>query len=160
MKKRTLLTLGAALAFSGCANDPASHGKSEIFGKVNIINEHGKDMTESCSTNINKKGVLQQKAIPGSNMLKLIICTPGTYMYTIKPAADVTVDVPADGVAVYFGDVTITLDDNGYTIKHNGHNSAGLYDGTLPVKQGELKVGSAEKDWAKNFMGGTGGMPF
>lgn len=159
MKKLALVTLGTALALGACASDPARNGNSEIFGKVNIIDENGKDITESCtSREIGKNGLLVQKAVVGSNMLKQITCTPGSYMYRIKPAADVTVNVPTDNVAVYFGDVTIALDSNGYSVKNNGSNSASLYSGKLPVKQGELKVGSGEKDWVKNFMGSGGGM--
>lgn len=158
MKKLALLTLGTSLAIAGCAGDPARNGNSEIFGKINVIDENGKNITEFCtSKNMDKNGLLLKKAISGDNMLGQITCTPGQYMYRIKLAADVTVNVPSDGVAIYFGDITIALDSNGYSVKKEGNNSKDLYKGNLPIKQGNLKVGNSERDWVKNFMGNTGG---
>jgi|GEM_PF-3655547 len=158
MKKLLLLTVCTSVAIFGCAVDATKHGKSEIFGKINVIDENGRNITEFCtSQNMNSNGFLIKKAVPGDNTLGQITCTPGQYMYRIKPATDVTVSVPSDGVAVYFGDVTITLDSSGYAVKNTGNGSKDLYKGTLPVKKGSLKVGSSEKDWVKNFMGSTRG---
>ncbi len=53
------------------------------------------------SSNINANGLLVQSAIKGTNTLKQITCTPGHYTYRIKPAADVTVNVPSENVAVF-----------------------------------------------------------
>ncbi len=158
MRKLSLLTLGTALVISGCANDIAKNGHSEIFGKINIIDENGTDITKFCtSRNMQSNGFIVKKAVPGDNILGQITCTPGEYMYRIKAASDVTVNVPSDGVAVYFGDITISLDSKkGYFIKNDGKGSKELYTGNLPIKQGSLKVGKSEKNWVRNFLGSTG----
>jgi hypothetical protein len=156
-KKLALLSLGSFLFAQGCAIDQASKGNSEMVGKITVINEKGKDITNFCAVK-NKQGLYVKKAIVGENPLGPITCNVGHYVYRIKQAKDITVNVKAENIAVYFGAITITLNNDGYSVTVNSNAGKDSYKGALPIEQATLSVGISETFWDKNFTGSMDGM--
>ncbi len=155
MKNLALITLGASLLIQGCAgNSGRPAGNAEIFGKMTIIDDTGKDISKACGLDAN--GVMLQKAGVGENLIDTIVCMPGSYIYRIK-SGGMSVNVPEDNIAVYFGDVTVRLTAAGYDAKVTDGSSNGLYKGSKPLRNSILKISSGEKFWHKNFLGSTGG---
>lgn len=150
--KKSMFLLAVALTFSACAGSSHVKGNSEIFGKVAVIDVDGENITRFCRT-VAGNGLLVQKAALGDTPLKQITCINGQYVYRIKPDG-LRVAVPEENVAVYFGDITIRLQENGsYGIDTAEGRTSGLYQGSLRVVEGAVRP-SGELAWNKNYLGG------
>jgi hypothetical protein len=157
MNRIIILTLGASFLIQACTGNPARTDNSEIFGKMTIINENGMDISAFCGANIDKNNILIQTANAGENVINQITCMPGQYLYRIK-SGPMTVNVPADNIAVYFGDVTIKLTAYGYDViaKDNQARSSELYGGSKPIRKSLLNIGNTQNGWSKASIDDTG----
>jgi hypothetical protein len=157
MNKIILITLGTSLLIQGCAGYSSRTDSSEIFGKMTIINENGMDITAFCGADIDKNRIFVQMADVGENVVRQITCMPGQYLYRIK-SGPMMVSVPADNLAVYFGDITVKLKAYGYdvVIEDNQARSSQFYRGSKPIKKSLLNVGNTEKGWSKASLDDAG----
>ncbi len=149
------LILFAALLLQGCNSASEEEVKSEIFGSVAVIDENGWDITEYCNVNLRENYIFVQKAVAGKNKLRPIVCTTWYHLYNIN-LDDLSIDVPRENIAVYFGDITIYLNNanRDYNIAIHGKDTAALYSGKFPVVKGSLEIGQNKKYWSRNAIDG------
>lgn len=166
MKSKFAYAAGVSglLILQGCASgghtslDNLKSDEAIIFGKVTVVDEKGRDMSDSCDAaraNVGENNLVVQRVPAGEASLQTINCNIGQYQYSIR-AEGLTTQAQA-GAANYFGNVLVSLSPaNAYSVKVEDKVSeakAALSNNALPVKTSLLKA-SGDKSWSKFFKGG------